>query len=65
MIKNEIKSKHEGEIRDVYVEPDVWTTHVVIDDAHTEEVNGKKFTSYRLKIVTTYPQYGGTNFQVR
>lgn len=66
MIRNEIVSKHEGKISDTYVEPDVWTTSIVIDDARTEEWHGKKsFTSYRVSTTTTYPKFEGGQFTVR
>merc|ERR1712137_22893 len=66
MIRNELKSKHEGEVQNTYVEPDVWTTEVTIDDPRTEEfVGSKPFTSYRVTTVTTYPQFGGGQFAVR
>lgn len=66
MIRNEIVSKHEGKVSDTYVEPDVWTTVIKIDDVRTEEWHGKKsFTSYRVNTVTTYPKFGGGRFSVR
>ena len=61
-----IKSKHEGEVKDVYVQPDVWATKIVIDDVRTEEWQGKKaYTSYRVNVTTTFPQFNGTTFTVR
>ena len=66
MIRNEIRSKHEGKIAEVYVEPDVWATEIIVDDARTEEfVGSKPFTSYCVNTVTTFPQFGGGQFTSR
>ena len=50
MIHNNLKSKHEDSISDEYIVPDVWATTIKIGDVRTEEINGKKFTSYNLEV---------------
>jgi hypothetical protein len=50
MIANNLKSKHEDKFTDEYVVPEVWVTTVKIGDLRTEELNGKKFTTYGLEV---------------
>jgi hypothetical protein len=64
MIKNDLKSAHEGEFNSEYYTPEFIT--VVVSDAINHEENGKlSYTSYKLTTTTTFPEYKQKEFSVR
>lgn len=54
MIRNDLHSKHEGEIATAYEQPDVRETIVKVSDPLVHEQNGKKtHTTYRVSTMVS------------
>jgi len=52
MIRNDLHSRHEAEVHDVYEAPDVRETIVKVTDPLVHEQNGKKtHTTYRVSTM--------------
>jgi hypothetical protein len=52
MIRNDLRSKHEGEVNSLYEQPEVRETIVKVTDPLVHEQNGKKsHTTYRVSTI--------------